>query len=104
MYGEARLYDVIAQHRASGPREIEERVYASVTRFADGAPQTDDLTMVVVKMAPDGRTADANRGPDSPLQARGGPSAARGLPHAGGLRGPAEAETRAGVGPAQASL
>jgi hypothetical protein len=105
MYGEARLYDVIAQHRASGPREIEERVYASVTRFADGAPQTDDLTMVVVKMSGGGRTADMNRGSDSPLEARGGPSAARGLPHAGGLRGPAEAEAGGrAAGPAQALL
>ncbi len=48
-----RLDEVVTRHRGRTAREIEEHVYTSVTSFADGAPQADDLTMVVVKIAGD---------------------------------------------------
>jgi hypothetical protein len=91
MYGEDRLDEVITRHRGRTAREIEERVYTSVTSFADGAAQADDLTMVVVKIAGGTTVADPSGGSDSPQEAKGGSSAARGVPHRGTLRGPAEA-------------
>jgi len=92
MFGDERFRDVVVRHRGRPAREIEERVYSSVTRFADGAPQTDDLTMVVVKMAGATVATDAGNSSDSPREATGGPSAARGAPERGSLRGPAEAK------------
>lgn len=91
MFGEGRLDEVITRHRGRTAREIEEHVYTSVTSFADGAPQADDLTMVVVKMAGDHTVTDPFEGSGSPREAKGGSSAARGVSHRGTLRGPAEA-------------
>ena len=91
MFGEARLDEVVTRHRGRTAREIEERVYTSVTSFAAGAPQADDLTMVVVKIAGDPTGVVPSGGSDSPQEAKGGSSAARGVPLRGTLRGPAEA-------------
>lgn len=98
MFGEGRLEEVITRHRGRTAREIEERVYTSVMSFADGAPQADDLTMVVVKMAGDPIGVDPSGGSDSPQEAKGGPSAARGVSHRGTLRGPAEANPHGWIG------
>jgi len=92
MFGDARLEEIVTRHRALSAREIEEQVYTSVKDFAGGAAQADDLTMVVVKLAGDAATTETGGGSDSPQEAKGGPSAARGVPHAGTLRGPAEAD------------
>jgi hypothetical protein len=91
MFGEARLDEVVTRHRGRTAREIEERVYTSVTSFAAGAAQADDLTMVVVKIAGDPIGVVPSGGSDSPQEAKGGSSAARGVPLRGTLRGPAEA-------------
>lgn len=93
MFGEARLEAVLAEHRHASAREMEEMVYSSIKDFTAGAAQTDDLTMVVVKMTQES-TEEESVAPvtDSPRQAEGGPSAARGAPATGDLRGPAAAE------------
>jgi serine phosphatase RsbU (regulator of sigma subunit) len=91
MYGEARLESVLEEYRGESAREIEERVYTDVKDFTEGAAQADDLTMVIVKMidvSPEGRVLPFD---DSSQKAEGGPSAARGAPAVGGLRGPADA-------------
>jgi serine phosphatase RsbU (regulator of sigma subunit) len=91
MYGEARLEEVLAAHRHASAREIEEQVYTNVKDFTEGAAQADDLTMVVVKMV--GGAVEARSLPDTefPRKADGGPSAARGAPAMGDLRGSATA-------------
>lgn len=91
MFGVARLEELLVEHRHATAREIEERVYTHIKDFAAGAPQADDLTMVVVKVdgvAP-GLTSINRSG--SPREAKGGPPAARGTPAMGDLWGPAAA-------------
>ena len=93
MFGEERLEALLHECRHMTAREIEERVYTSVKDFTAGASQSDDLTMVVVKMTAAGADADEQREEsDIPKQASGGPSAARGAPVIGDLRGPAAAD------------
>lgn len=94
MFGEARLVEVLTRNRHATAREMEETVYSSVKNFTDGAAQTDDLTMVVVKMTQESAGEESVRETESPRQARGGPSAARGAPAVGDLRGPATADAR----------
>jgi sigma-B regulation protein RsbU (phosphoserine phosphatase) len=91
MFGVARLEKLLGEHRLATAREIEERVYTGIKDFAAGAPQADDLTMVVLKIdgATSGLMSIARSG--SPREAKGGPPAARGTPAMGGLWGPAEA-------------
>ncbi len=93
MYGEERLEEVLAAHCRASAREIEERVYSSVKDFTEGAAQADDLTMVVVKMVRESVEERSLPHEESPREAKGGPSAARGAPATGDLRGPAKAAT-----------
>jgi len=96
MFGEERLMELLDLNRDRSAREIEERVYSSLRDFTAGAPQADDLTMVIIKLATDIGTSEADSDSDSPREAEGGLSAARGAPSTGALRGPAEADARAG--------
>ncbi len=91
MFGEERLEQLLIEHRHASAREIEERVYTSVKDFAAGASQTDDLTMVIVKMTSDSTDDETTEVPDSPRIAKGGSPAARGAPATGALWGPATA-------------
>ena len=91
MFGEERLQQLLIEHRHASAREIEERVYTSVKDFAAGASQTDDLTMVIVKMTSDSTDDETTEVPDSPRRAKGGSPAARGAPATGALWGPATA-------------
>jgi serine phosphatase RsbU (regulator of sigma subunit) len=92
MFGEERLERLLIDHRSATAREMEERVYTSIKDFAAGASQTDDLTMVIVKMTPTAHNNDSIENPDSPRKAEGGPPAARGALSRSDLWGPAEAE------------
>ncbi|MBN2564868.1 MAG: PP2C family protein-serine/threonine phosphatase [Candidatus Eisenbacteria bacterium] len=92
MFGEDRLESLLVEHRSATAREMEERVYTSIKDFAAGASQTDDLTMVIVKMTPTAHSNDSLENTDSPRKAEGGPPAARGALSASDLWGPAEAE------------
>ena len=94
--GKIRIRMEAYDHQAldASAREIEEQVYSSIKDFAAGAVQSDDLTMVVVKVTGDVPDDDDQIGSDSPRKARGGPPAARGAPAMGDLRGPAVADHR----------
>ena len=49
MFSEERLEEVLAQASGSPLEKITRAVTEAVRRFADGAPQSDDLTMLLVK-------------------------------------------------------
>ena len=53
-FGIEAVEDVLRTHRHESSARIIERLYDAVTRFAEGAPQLDDLTIVIVKRAADG--------------------------------------------------
>jgi len=48
-YGEERMMTLLAGHVASRPRVVVENMQASVAAFANGAPQSDDLTMLCIR-------------------------------------------------------
>ena len=48
-FGEARVQALIAEHSAKPVSEVLAALMASVRAFADGAPQEDDMTAVLVK-------------------------------------------------------
>jgi serine phosphatase RsbU (regulator of sigma subunit) len=49
LFGEQRLADVVSRMRNESPQAIIEAVLAEVRRFAAGRPQTDDITLVVLR-------------------------------------------------------
>src|SRR5579883_891216 len=48
-YGEERLIDLVKQRRGDSAEGIVKAVTESVSRFAAGAPQADDITLIVAK-------------------------------------------------------
>ncbi len=48
LYGENRLLECFREHRARPAEEIVQLLHESVSRFAENAPQEDDITAVVV--------------------------------------------------------
>jgi serine phosphatase RsbU (regulator of sigma subunit) len=48
-FGEQRLMELLVQHRSEPAGAITERVSAALAEFAAGAPQADDITLVVAK-------------------------------------------------------
>jgi len=49
MYGKQRLTDLIGLHKDESARQIASSVVESVLDFCSGAPQTDDITLLVIK-------------------------------------------------------
>ena len=49
MYGEERLYDCLNSIESDDVMTIAQDVKASVKEFADGALQSDDITMLIFK-------------------------------------------------------
>ena len=49
MFGEARAADLIRDHLGDTASEILARMIEAVERFAEGAPQADDMTIVLVQ-------------------------------------------------------
>ncbi len=49
MYGKERFYAVIRENAVKTAKEIREAVLSSLYAFMDGAPQEDDVTLVVIK-------------------------------------------------------
>ncbi len=92
MFGEERLEALLIEHRHRSAREIEEHVYSGVRDFVGTAAQSDDLTMVVVKLIAEAVDDDSVSSSDSPREAKGGPPAAQGASAMGDLWGPAEAD------------
>jgi phosphoserine phosphatase RsbU/P len=50
-FGEARVRELIAAHHALPAGELTAALFEAVRAFADGAPQEDDMTVVLVKRA-----------------------------------------------------
>lgn len=64
-YGEDRLETLLSACRDAAPETVVRRIEADVAAFAAGAPQADDLTMMVVRRNPSARAAlKATLGPD----------------------------------------
>lgn len=51
-YGEERLYEVFRANRNESSAALVDRVFAAVKEFCTGAPQTDDMSMVVIRRKP----------------------------------------------------
>ena len=49
-FGEERLLEVVTAARDSSPEEVIERSFEAVRQYSGGAPQTDDMTMVALKV------------------------------------------------------
>lgn len=48
-FGEERLEAIAAEHRQDSPQGLLERINAEVAEFCGDAPQTDDMTIMIVK-------------------------------------------------------
>jgi sigma-B regulation protein RsbU (phosphoserine phosphatase) len=51
MFGEERVAQLAAEHAHDSETEIHDRIVEEVTRFRDGTPQGDDMTLVVAKVS-----------------------------------------------------
>lgn len=49
MFGEERLIEIVQRHRSNGARVIHAEILSAVVDHAGGAPQSDDVTLVVIK-------------------------------------------------------
>jgi len=49
LFTEERLYEVIQQHHLSSAEGLVQAIVEAVRTFAGTAPQSDDLTLIVVK-------------------------------------------------------
>ena len=50
LFGEPRLGAIIEQHGALPCDELRERILREVHAFADGAPQHDDMTFILLRV------------------------------------------------------
>ncbi len=50
LFGERRLRDLLEQGESLSSEELKERILAEIHRFAEGAAQHDDLTLVILKV------------------------------------------------------
>jgi len=67
MYGEARLYLTMHKMLDKNVKEIERSILSDIKSFADGAPQADDVTLVLMKVNP---LFPADPAPQKPLKHR----------------------------------
>jgi len=49
MYGKQRLIELIGLHKDESAQQIASSVVESVLDFCSGVPQTDDITLLVIK-------------------------------------------------------
>ncbi len=54
-FGESRVADVVDAGRDLPMRELTSRLLTAVFEFGDGAPQADDITVVLIRRLPDSR-------------------------------------------------
>jgi phosphoserine phosphatase len=52
-FGESRVEAIVRQHHDAPMSKLLERIVASVEEFAEGAPQNDDMTILLVRRLPD---------------------------------------------------
>jgi serine phosphatase RsbU (regulator of sigma subunit)/pSer/pThr/pTyr-binding forkhead associated (FHA) protein len=55
-FGVMRLQDVVARNIDASAAGIRDRIEAALTKFAQGTPASDDITLVIVKRQADGLT------------------------------------------------
>lgn len=55
LWGEDGLIAVLETHHTCSPAEIIDHVWTAITEYTHGAPQTDDITIMVIKCVGDGR-------------------------------------------------
>jgi serine phosphatase RsbU (regulator of sigma subunit) len=61
LYGFPRLRDAVIKNQNSAPREMVDLILSEVATFAEGAPQSDDITVVVIQHhRDDAGTKDTN--------------------------------------------
>ncbi|HLL15678.1 MAG TPA: SpoIIE family protein phosphatase [Pyrinomonadaceae bacterium] len=61
-YGPVRLYNTVARYLESTAAGIRDKIEADLTKFAQGTPANDDITLVIVKRQAEGVMVAANRG------------------------------------------
>jgi len=61
-FGPLRLYNVVARYLDSTAAAIRDKIEADLTRFAQGTPANDDITLVIVKRQAEGVMVASNRG------------------------------------------
>jgi sigma-B regulation protein RsbU (phosphoserine phosphatase) len=49
-YGEERLIDLVRDNQQANAEQLRDLIFADVTQFAGEAPQSDDMTVVIVKV------------------------------------------------------
>src|SRR5215813_13511739 len=52
-FGPTRLYEVVARNIDSSAAGIRDRIEAALTKFCQGTPAADDITLVIVKRLPE---------------------------------------------------
>ena len=48
-FGPTRLYEVVARNLDASASGIRDRIESAVTKFCQGTPAADDITLVIVK-------------------------------------------------------
>ncbi|HYG82700.1 MAG TPA: SpoIIE family protein phosphatase [Pyrinomonadaceae bacterium] len=61
-FGTDRLYDVVARNLDASAAGIRDRIEAALTKWAQGTPAGDDITLVIVKRQPPGFSLSSTRG------------------------------------------
>ncbi|HEV2801451.1 MAG TPA: SpoIIE family protein phosphatase [Pyrinomonadaceae bacterium] len=61
-YGPVRLYNVVSRHLESTAAGIRDKIEADLTKFAQGTPAGDDITLVIVKRQAEGVMVATSRG------------------------------------------
>jgi sigma-B regulation protein RsbU (phosphoserine phosphatase) len=51
-YGEARLKTLAEQSQQASSQDMVERIFTDVSEFANGAPQSDDITVAALSWEP----------------------------------------------------
>jgi serine phosphatase RsbU (regulator of sigma subunit) len=59
-FGTSRLQDVVARNLDASAAGIRDRIEAALTKFAQGTPASDDITLVITKRLVNGITVAAN--------------------------------------------
>ncbi|HMJ65025.1 MAG TPA: SpoIIE family protein phosphatase, partial [Candidatus Binatia bacterium] len=50
LFGTERALEIVREHREKPAQKIVEEIYQAVRKFSGSAPQTDDVTAVIVKV------------------------------------------------------
>ncbi|HZH89138.1 MAG TPA: SpoIIE family protein phosphatase [Pyrinomonadaceae bacterium] len=61
-YGPVRLYNTVARYLESTAAGIRDKIEADLTKFAQGTPAGDDITLVIVKRQAEGVMVASSRG------------------------------------------